>query len=253
MNILDTSFEENSFIINGYTLEYKTDENGTPEWKYVTNKKTKKPNYPYYVGVKNKTGVHVPTNTVKGISPFEMSNPKLNDLFGLHVYNKPFGFQDMQIIPSVNNYPYYGNDTNKLGLYYSYDGLVTGYVLNGVGEEDIKLTNGNKELKVYTINEDDITNSETKRVIYTPKDSDDVLPYGIYYKVETYFYGVNGGTEYSPSGKTTFYYKYTENNEDTYIQIQPQDVKLGEHNYEYYTIVKNTYKIISSSVDGISS
>lgn len=246
MNILDTSFEENSFIIDGYTLEYKTDEN---KWCYSTHKKTNNPLYPYYVGVKNKTGVHVPINTVKGISPFDMLNPKLSDLFGLHVYNKPFGFQDMQIIPSVNNYPYYGDDENKRGLYYSYDGLVTGYVLNGVGEEDIKLTNGNKELKVYTINEDDITNSETKRVIYTPKDSDDVLPYGTYYKVETYFYGVNG-TVYSPSDKTTFYYKHTENNEVTYVQISPQDVKLGEHNNEYYTIVNNTYNIISSSVDG---
>lgn len=245
MNILDTSFEENSFIIDGYTLEYKTDEN---KWCYSTHKKTNNPLYPYYVGVKNKTGVHVPINTVKGISPFDMSNPKLSDLFGLHVYNKPFGFQDMQIIPSVNNYPYYGDDENKRGLYYSYDGLVTGYVLNGVAEEDIKLTNGNKELKVYTINEDDITNSETKRVIYTPKDSDDVLPYGSYYKVETYFYGVNG-TVYSPSDKTTFYYKHIENNEVTYVQISPQDVKLGEHNNEYYTD-SNKNQSISSSVDG---
>lgn len=247
MNILDTSFEENSFIIDGYTLEYKTDEN---KWCYSTHKKTNKPLYPYYVGVKNKTGVHVPINTVKGISPFDMSNPKLSDLFGLHVYNKPFGFQDMQIIPSTNNYPYYGNDGSKLGLYYSYDGLVTGYVLNGVGEEDIKLTNGNKELKVHTINEDDITNSETKRVICTPKDSDDVLPYGPYYKVETYFYGVNG-TVYSPSGKTTFYYKNIENDEVTYVQISPQDVKLGEHNNEYYTD-SNKNQSISSSVDGIN-
>lgn len=240
MNILDTSFEENSFIIDGYTLEYKTN-----EWGYPTHIKTGKPKYPYYVGVKNKTGVHVPTNTVKGISPFEMSNPKLNDLFGLHVYNKPFGFQDMQIIPSVNNYPYYGNDVNKHGLYYSYDGLVTGYVLNGVSEEDIKLTNGNKELKVHTINEDDITNSETKRVIYTPKDNNEVLPYGPYYKVETYFYGVNGSAEYSPSGKTTFYYKDGEK----YIQIQPQDVKWGEHNNEYYIFVKAT-KENNLGVDG---
>lgn len=249
MKILDTSFEENSFIIDGYTLEYKN-ENDTPEWKYAIHNKTGNPLYPYYVGVKNKTGVHVPINAVKGISPFDMSNPKLSDLFGLHVYNKPFGFQDMQIIPSVNNYPYYGDDENKRGLYYSYDGLVTGYVLNGVGEEDIKLTNGNKELKVYTINEDDITNSETKRVIYTPKDSNDVLPYGTYYKVETYFYGVNGRTEYSPSGKSTFYYKNIENDEVTYVQISPQDVKLGEYINEYYTIVNNTYNIISSSVDG---
>ena len=67
MNILDTSFEENSFIIDEYTLEYKTDEN---KWCYSTHKKTNKPLYPYYVGVKNKTGVHVPINTVKGISPF---------------------------------------------------------------------------------------------------------------------------------------------------------------------------------------
>lgn len=245
MNILDTSFEENSFIIDGYTLEYKTDEN---KWGYSTHKKTNNPLYPYYVGVKNKTGVHVPINTVKGISPFDMSNPKLSDLFGLHVYNKPFGFRDIQIIPSTNNYPYYGNDENKRGLYYSYDGLVTGYVLNGVGEEDIKLTNGDKELKVHTINEDGITNSETKRVIYTPKDSNDVLPYGSYYKVETYFYGVNG-TVYSPSGKSTFYYKNIENDEVTYIQISPQDVKLGEHNNEYYTN-SNKNQSISSSVDG---
>ena len=250
MNILDTSFEENSFIIDGYTLEYKIEnENGTPVWKYATHKKTQKPLYPYYVGVKNKTGVHVPTNTVKGISPFEMSNPKLNDLFGLHVYNKPFGFQDIQIIPSTNNYPYYGTDTSKLGLYYSYDGLVTGYVLNGVGEEDIKLTNGDKELKVYTINEDDITNSETKRVIYTPKDNNEVLPYGSYYKFTTYFYGVNGRTDYSPSGKATFYYKHTENNEDTYVQIQPQDVKSGEHD-KYYTYSNGYYYELYESVGG---
>ena len=214
MPILDNTYQENVFIETEATLNY---DNG--EWVNTTDKINignttvggKPLNKPTYVSVKNNGNVFIPhvSSSVEG--PFT-DNPKLSWMFGLHIYDKPFGFKNLIVIPMVSNYPYLSNDEDYKGQYGTYNGILTGYQINGVHHKLINITCGDINVPFETINDDNIENSETKRIFYNTEGN-----FGSYQIEKIYYYipikTSNSEIEYNhiPSDDIKFYKKITLN------------------------------------------
>ena len=216
MPILDTTYQENVFIETEATLNY---DNG--EWVNTTDKinignvqgRGKPLNKPTYVSVKNNGNVFIPHVSYSVEGPFT-DNPKLSWMFGLHIYNKPFGFKNLIVIPMVSNYPYLSNDEDYKGQYGTYNGVLTGYQINGVHHKLINITCGDINVPFETVNEDTIENSETKRIFYNTEGN-----FGPYQIEKIYYYvpikNNNSEVEYNyiPSDDIKFYKKRILNTE----------------------------------------
>lgn len=214
MPILDTTYQENVFIETEATLNY---DNG--EWVNTTDKINvsnipvggKPLNKPTYISVKNNGNVFIPhvSSSVEG--PFT-DNPKLSWMFGLHIYDKPFGFKNLIVIPMVLNYPYLSDDEDYKGQYGTYNGVLTGYQINGVHHKLINITCGDINVPFETVNDDTIENSETKRIFYNTEGN-----FGSYQIEKIYYYipikNNNSEIEYNhiPSDDIKFYKKITLN------------------------------------------
>ena len=207
MPILDNTYQENVFIETEATLNY---DNG--EWVNTTDKINvgntpivgKPLNKPTYISVKNNGNVFIPhvSNSVEG--PFT-DNPKLSWMFGLHIYYKPFGFKNLIVIPMVSNYPYLSDDEDYKGQYGTYNGVLTGYQINGVHHKLINITCGDTNIPFETINDDTIENSETKRIFYNAEGN-----FGSYQIEKIYYYiPIKNGEDiiydYIPSEEIKFY------------------------------------------------
>lgn len=185
MPILDTTYQENVFIETEATLNY---DNG--EWVNTTDKINvnnipvggKPLNKPTYVSVKNNGNVFIPHVSYSVEGPFT-DNPKLSWMFGLHIYDKPFGFKNLIVIPMVSNYPYLSDDEDYKGQYGTYNGVLTGYQINGVHHKLINITCGDINVPFETVNDDTIENSETKRIFYNTEGN-----FGSYQIEKIYYY-----------------------------------------------------------------
>lgn len=214
MPILDTTYQENVFIETEATLNY---DNG--EWVNTTDKITvdnipiggKPLNKPTYVSVKNNGNVFIPHVSYSVEGPFT-DNPKLSWMFGLHIYDKPFGFKNLIVIPMVSNYPYLSDDEDYKGQYGTYNGVLTGYQINGVHHKLINITCGDINVPFETVNDDTIENSETKRIFYNTERN-----FGPYQIEKIYYYIPikisDSEIEYNhiPSDDIKFYKKITLN------------------------------------------
>lgn len=236
MQILDQNYEENVFVTSLPTLKY------TNDWEQYAFGKTK--GYPIYVSIQNNVNMNVPVVQHGKTSPFYNDNPYLGSLFGIHVYDKKFGFNNLTLIKPVFGYPYIGYDTEKIGTTYDSNGVLTGNVLNGItGLVETKL--GDTVISTYTDPEtDNIKNSLTKRKLYTEDSKVSGLTYGPYEEYEeytTYYYvnvsarRTNGGladykADYVPASSCKFY-KTNEismpeigNNASSYYEVSPHEV-----------------------------
>ena len=218
MGVVDSNFEENIFEVSTPTLRYDNLINK----KWVVYNRNGKRYLPSFVICKNNADMHLPKIQGNNSSPFNVSNINLTQLFGIHIYNKKFGFYNLRIVNTAYQYPYFGEDPTKFGTLVNYDGIINGYVLNGVSHEDITLAIGNRDVRVTTINQDILENDLTKRLIYTPNTSNTFMPYGEYFNGECYFYipksvGVYG---YVKCDEVTLYKKTTEE----YVIAKPYEV-----------------------------
>lgn len=239
MEILDISYEENSYVVENPTLNFNPELESEMKWDVI--------NYPSYVAVKNKSNMCAPPS-INSVTPFDFSTPNTQDLFGIHIFNKKFCFNDIKIIPPFSSYPYLGGDSDKIGQLFDYNGVVTGYVLNGVAHEDVKVNLDDKNINFVTVNKDDITNSQTKRLLYTETIDNDNTMYGeykqsdceLYYKIP---YEKNTGTvmvsdyRYDKCEDCVFY-RRIENEVDKYkykyIAVNPNTI----HGNDLYVKVK---------------
>lgn len=230
MEILDISYEENSYVVENSTLNFNTD-----------NKKWEVINYPSYVAVKNKSNMCAPPS-INSVTPFDFSTPNTQDLFGIHIFNKKFCFNNIKIIPPFLSYPYLGGDSDKIGQLFDYNGVVTGYVLNGVAHEDVKVNLDDKNINFVTVNKDDITNSQTKRLLYTETIDNDNTMYGeykqtdceLYYKIpynENTGNGIVSRYRYDKCEDCVF---YTLKGDNKYIAVNPNTI----HGNNLYVKVK---------------
>ena len=241
MEILDISYEENSYVVENPTLNFNPELESEMKWEVI--------NYPSYVAVKNKSNMCAPPS-INSVTPFDFSSPNTQDLFGIHIFNKKFCFNDIKIIPPFSSYPYLGGDSDKIGQLFDYNGVVTGYVLNGVAHEDVKVNLDDKNINFVTVNKDDITNSQTKRLLYT--ETIDNTMYGeykqsdceLYYKIP-YMYDTGDAKirqySYNKCEDCVFYTCIEVENEFKYIIVNPNtihgnnsDVNLHVKMKEYY-------------------
>ena len=238
MEILDISYEENSYVVDKPTLEYNKN-----------NDKWEVENYPSYIAVKNKSNMCVPS-PINDVTPFDFSNPHTQDLFGIHVFNKKFCFDDVKIIPPVYLYPYLGDDVDKKGEYFNYNGILTGYVLNGVSEDDVKVDLDGEEINFITLNEDNITNPETKRLLCTNNSEGINNMYGKYMNNIVLFYKVpyskNTGSDYI----TDYEFEKCENCifytriDDKYYQVYDNSITPDNND-----VINLYYKSVQKDVD----
>ena len=233
MEILDISYEENSYVVENPTLNFNPELESEMKWEVI--------NYPSYVAVKNKSNMCAPPS-INSVTPFDFSTPNTQDLFGIHIFNKKFCFNDIKIISPFSSYPYLGGDSDKIGQLFDYNGVVTGYVLNGVAHEDVKVNLDDKNINFVTVNKDDITNSQTKRLLYTEtidntmygeyEQSDCELYYKIPYKKKT---GTVMVSDYRyDKCEDCVFYRRIENEVDKYIAVNPNTI----HGNDLYVKVK---------------
>ena len=255
MSILDNNYEENSFFIETPSLYYNYNDS---EWSYtngILNKNFSK--LPDYISVKNSGDLHLPHVRNISQSPFT-DNPNLIHMFGIHTYNKAFGFKDVMVVPQVYNYPCLDEVGDNVGKTFSYNGILQGYQVNGISEELVKITCGSKDVTCSTINEDTLENSLTKRILCS-KSEDDVT-YGAYQINKVYYYIPTKSKftdeityKHVESSKVKFKKLVNETNENdnidmgdntstvdgfgvvtlpTYVTISPQDITTDNNDIE---------------------
>ena len=205
MAILDNNYEENRFVIETPSLNY---DNVNHKWVGYSGLIKNRVKLPDYISVKNSGDLHLPHVRNISQSPFT-DNPNLIHMFGIHTYNKAFGFKDVMVVPQVYNYPCLDEVGDNVGKTFSYNGILQGYQVNGISEELVKITCGSKDITCSTINEDILENSLTKRILCS-KSEDDVT-YGAYQINKIYYY--------IPT-KSKF------SNEITYMHVESSKVKF---------------------------
>lgn len=230
MPILDKTYNESTVITTLPTLTRKDGDWAPSEFlKDITT-------LPIYVGAVNNVNMYIPSNTYGTTPPFSVDNPEANPilekLFGIHIYDKKFGFDNLKIIlPSFGN-PYIGSDDDKKGKTYDYNGILYGNVLNGI-KDCVETFIGNRAITTYTDEATDIiTNTKTKRIIYTPETEAEELTYGPYNDIVTTYFYVNTlkssdgtyTTGYVPSTTCNFYKEVSSGQYSTYVKIQPYEV-----------------------------
>ena len=255
MAILDNNYEENSFVIETPSLNY---DNVNDKWVGYSGLISHRVKLPDYISVKNSGDLHLPHVRNISQSPFT-DNPNLIHMFGIHTYNKAFGFKDVMVVPQVYNYPCLDEVGDNVGKTFSYNGILQGYQVNGISEELVKITCGSKDVTCSTINEDILENPLTKRILCS-KSEDDVT-YGAYQIKKIYYYiptksrfGNDITYIYAESSKVKFKKLVNESNENdnidtgdntstvdgfgvatlpTYVTISPQDVTTNDIIVEY--------------------
>ena len=254
MAILDNNYEENGFVIETPSLNY---DNVNDKWVAYSGLISVRVKLPDYISVKNSGDLHLPH--VRNIlqSPFT-DNPNLIHMFGIHTYNKAFGFKDVMVVPQVYNYPCLDEVGDNVGKTFSYNGILQGYQVNGISEELVKITCGSKDVTCSTINEDILENPLTKRILCS-KSEDDVT-YGGYQINKIYYYiptnsrfGNDITYIYADSSKVKFKKLVNETNENdnidtgdntstvdgfgvatvpTFVTISPQDITTDNNDIE---------------------
>lgn len=177
MQIIDSNYEENRYIVNTPTIVYDSNAH-----HFTFNPTILMDTLPSYVGMKNNASMHVPALRQYNESPFDNNNPDLRQLFGIHVYDKRFGFYDTKIVRPVTDYPYMGNDITKRGRLCSYNGIIDGNVLNGISADDVSVTIDGNTVQIDSSQNtvDDITNSMVLRRLYTDNANSEALQYGMH-------------------------------------------------------------------------
>ena len=196
MEILDNSFETNTCVSKStlefiYSGKYKRDGNGelVIGEQIITSTPIREGNGSgdYFAGpfvaIKNKTKMIIPT---QNDDIFDGRIPKLSELFGVHVINKPLGFKKVGIIQSSDIQISYIFD--EIPSFVDNKNVLIGYQINGVNHDKVEVTIDDNNVDFVTLNKDDYRVEETKRVLLTSRGKDNELSRGYFTNgVDAYF------------------------------------------------------------------
>ena len=175
----------NEVISNMPTLTYN-------ENKYInylpstSTSLTSKVKLPYYFGIRDNNNNTLPSkgNNINGfngnefikieddiIDESDMTKLNVSKMFGVHIYNKPMYLKVKRYWTGFKNYNYNGD-------YIDLPGFLRADVVNGIDDPQVNISD--KTNVLYNIVDNDYTNTEVERYIYTDNSQSDKLYYGQY-------------------------------------------------------------------------
>lgn len=236
MEILDNNFETNTCVSKS-TLEFTySKKNGGSEVEITPTPIEEGDKYIAgpFVAIKNSSNMILPVQNDTNV--FDGRTPKLSELFGVHVINKPLGFKKIGIIQSSDIQISYIFD--EIPSFVDNKNVLIGYQINGVNHDKVEVTIDDNNVDFVTLNKDDYRVEETKRVLLTSRGRDGELTHGYFTNgVDAYF---SDGTIDRDSGKDKiitdritecFFY---EKINGQYVNIPVEEVIYGAGREFYY-------------------
>lgn len=250
MEILDNNFETNTCVSKS-TLEFTySKKNGGSEVEITPTPIEEGDKYIAgpFVAIKNSSNMILPVQN--DINVFDGRTPKLSELFGVHVINKPLGFKKIGIIQSSDIQISYIFD--EIPSFVDNKNVLIGYQINGVNHDKVEVTIDDNNVDFVTLNKDDYRVEETKRVLLTSRGRDGELTHGYFTNgVDAYFSDGTIGKDKIITDRITECFFYEKIN-GQYVNIPVEEVIYGADREFYYkaaydTDNGDTYKSISKA------
>jgi hypothetical protein len=242
--------------------------NNYKNYDECNNKNNLQYKLPYYFGIRDNNKNTLPSkgNEIGGIGDdghfqaveldiIDAKEDTLNvsKMFGVHIYNKPMYLKVKRYWTGFKNYNYNGD-------YIDLPGFLRADVVNGIVNPQVNISD--KTVVLYKIVDNDYTNTEVERYIYTDNSQSDKLYYGQYQisngnnndgtdipDSEGGDEGVNGGItpidNDSNSTNSNNLYQYIEINNTNNKTVVISDGYCSDYetelNFDFSVNVDNTY------------